>query len=73
MRKKERSTADAPVCPNNTRHGLRPDARGGYVCDSCTEEFAGTRARAATRWAFAHQGVDFTDDTANVDGQGASL
>jgi hypothetical protein len=45
--------ADAPVCPNNTRHGLRPDAQGGYRCDTCTEELAGTRSREATRWAFA--------------------
>jgi hypothetical protein len=63
MGKQGRSDADAPVCPNNSRHGLRPDSRGGYVCDSCVEEFAGTRARAATRWAFAARVVDLTDDT----------
>jgi|APGre2960657373_1045057.scaffolds.fasta_scaffold67832_3 hypothetical protein len=62
MRKQERSDADSPVCPNNSRHGLRPDSRGGYVCESCTEEFAGTRTRAATRWAFAARVVDLTED-----------
>jgi len=63
MGKQGRSDADAPVCPNNSRHGLRPDSRGGYVCDLCVEEFAGTRARAATRWAFAARVVDLTEDT----------
>jgi ribosomal protein L37AE/L43A len=46
-------TYQAPVCPNNSRHGLRPDSRGGYRCDACTEELAGTRSRLPTRWAFA--------------------
>jgi ribosomal protein L37AE/L43A len=63
MRKVKDNSADAPVCPNNSRHGLRPDARGGYVCDSCVEEFTGTRTRAATRWAFARVGVDAETDT----------
>ena len=43
-------------CPNNSRHGLRPDAKGGYRCDSCTEQTAGTRSRIPTRWVFV--GVD---------------
>ena len=73
MRKRERSDADSPSCPNSSRHGLRPDPRGGYVCDSCVEDFAGTRTRAATRWAFAHQGVDNQDETDNVVEQGTSL
>jgi ribosomal protein L37AE/L43A len=63
MRKVKASTADAPVCPNNSRHGLRPDARGGYVCDECTQEFAGTRTRAATRWAFARVVLDAETDS----------
>jgi hypothetical protein len=57
MRKQERSDADSPVCPNNSRHGLRPDSRGGYVCEACVEELAGTRSRLPTRWAFAHAKV----------------
>jgi len=57
MRKQERSDADSPVCPNNSRHGLRPDSRGGYVCDTCVEDLAGTRSRLPTRWAFAHAKV----------------
>jgi len=47
----------APVCPNNSRHGLRPDSRGGYRCEDCTEELAGTRSRLPTRWAFAELSV----------------
>lgn len=47
----------SPVCPNNTRHGLVPDAKGGYSCEACKEELAGTRSRAATRWAFV--GLDY--------------
>lgn len=60
MRKRDTwgNGADAPVCPNNSRHGLRPDARGAYVCDTCTEELAGTRSRLPTRWAFATLPVD---------------
>lgn len=51
----------APVCPNNSRHGLRPDARGGYRCEECTEELAGTRSRMPTRWAFAAPSVGVVD------------
>ena len=54
MRKRDKSDADSPECPNNSRHGLRPDSRGGYVCETCVEELAGTRSRLPTRWAFAH-------------------
>ena len=63
MRKQKASIADAPECPNNSRHGLRPDQRGGYTCDECTQEFAGTRSRAATRWAFARPTLDAFDET----------
>jgi hypothetical protein len=65
MRKRERSDADSPECPNNSRHGLRPDVRGGYVCETCVEELAGTRSRLPTRWAFAHatEVVDTAADT----------
>jgi len=51
-------TYQAPVCPNNSRHGLRPDSRGGHTCDTCTEELAGTRSRLPTRWAFAEMALD---------------
>jgi hypothetical protein len=51
-------TYQAPVCPNNSRHGLRPDSRGGYSCESCIEELSGTRSRLATRWAFAQMALD---------------
>ncbi|CAB4149248.1 hypothetical protein UFOVP529_66 [uncultured Caudovirales phage] len=53
----------APRCPNNPKHGLRPDPRGGHVCDSCVEELAGTRSRDATRWAFADLPLDAGADT----------
>jgi hypothetical protein len=51
-------TYQSPVCPNNSRHGLRPDSRGGHSCESCIEELAGTRSRLPTRWAFAEMALD---------------
>lgn len=56
----------APVCPNNSRHGLRPDSRGGYICDTCTEELAGTRSRLPTRWAFATLPPVVVDDEPQI-------
>jgi hypothetical protein len=64
MRKRDWSDADSPECPNNSRHGLRPDSRGGYVCETCVEELSGTRSRLPTRWAFAgsKRAIDTSDD-----------
>jgi hypothetical protein len=57
----------APVCPNNTRHGLRPDSRGGYVCETCVEDLAGTRSRLPTRWAFATRPAAVVDSETQID------
>lgn len=67
MRKQKRSDADSPVCPNNSRHGLRPDSRGGYSCESCAEELAGTRSRLPTRWAFATRPAAVVDSEPKID------
>jgi len=48
----------APACPNNSRHGLTWDSRGGHTCEPCSEELTGTKSRLATRWAFATLPLD---------------
>jgi hypothetical protein len=57
-RKDSWASSPTPVCPNNSRHELTPHAKGGHVCESCEEQLAGTRTRAATRWAFATTALD---------------